>query len=85
MLLNLIPELATLSNPTRVSGIPDFGALAKDYNSTSSRRPEAGIQRLTRETINVISAITLSRSGDVCNALPNILDAPDLGLTLIVD
>lgn len=83
--INLNLDLATLFNGTSVPKIPSFGASALNYYPYLVSHARSGEPDTYKKAINVPLAITKPRSVNTRHALTGVLEASDLGFTLITD
>jgi len=81
--INLNLDLATLFNGTSVPKIPSFGASALNYYPYLVSHARSVEPDTYKKTINVPLAITKPRSVNTRHALTGVLEASDLGFTLI--
>lgn len=75
-------DLANLSNRISVPLIPAFAPAYQSYPVSHAR---SGDPNTCKKTINVLPAITWPKPGNTGNAMTGVLDATDLGFTLITD
>ena len=82
---NLNVDLTTLSGDTSVALIPGFGSFAQAYQSYLVSHARSGDPNTYKKTINIPPAVTWPKPGNTGDALTGVLDATDLGFTLITD
>ncbi len=83
--INVNLDLATLFNGTSVPKILSFGAFALNFYPYLVSHARSGEPNTYKKTINVPPAITKPRFVNTGHALTGVLEAPDLGFTLITD
>lgn len=82
---NLNLDLSVLGNDVSVPLIPGFGSFAQAYQSYLVSHARSGDPNTYRKAVNVQPAISWPKPGNAGDALTGVLDATDLGFSVITD